>query len=133
MTTKRYNKALKPYAQKLRREMTKEEQHLWYQFLKPQGIKAKRQQIIRTFIVDFYIPSAGIVIEIDGSQHYEQEARIRDQERDAALDRLGLLVLRYSNSDINLRFRDVCEDILQHLSQRTVSYPLEVSEGPQPL
>ena len=77
-----YNKALKPYAQKLRREMTREEQHLWYQFLKPQGIKAKRQQIISTFIVDFYIPSAGIVIEIDGSQHYEQEAQIRDHERD---------------------------------------------------
>ena len=124
MTTKRYNKALKPYAQKLRREMTKEEQHLWYQFLKPQGIKAKRQQIIRTFIVDFYIPSAGIVIEIDGSQHYEQEARIRDQERDAALDRLGLLVLRYSNSDINLRFRDVCEDILRHLEPRKNFYQI---------
>ena len=117
-----YNKALKPYAQKLRREMTREEQHLWYQFLKPQGIKAKRQQIISTFIVDFYIPSAGIVIEIDGSQHYEQEAQIRDNERDAALDRLGLLVLRYSNSDINQRFRDVCEDILQHMEPRKNFY-----------
>ena len=113
-----YNKALKPYAQKLRREMTPEEKHLWYQFLKPQGIKAKRQQIIRTFIVDFYIPSAGIVIEIDGSQHYEEEARSLDRERDAALERLGLLVLRYSNSDINQRFRDVCEDILQHMEPR---------------
>ena len=113
-----YNKALKPYAQKLRREMTPEEKHLWYQFLKPQGIKAKRQQFINTYIVDFYIPSAGIVIEIDGSQHYEQEARARDDERDAALERLGLLVLRYSNSDINQRFRDVCMDILLHVEQR---------------
>ena len=114
-----YNKALKPCAQKLRREMTPEEKHLWYQFFKPQGIKAKRQQIIKTFIVDFYIPSVRLVIEIDGSQHYEQEARIRDLERDAALDRLGLLVLRYSNSDIDLRFRDVCEDILLHIHDRT--------------
>ena len=119
-----YNKALKPYAQKLRREMTREEKHLWYQFLKPQGIKAKRQQIIRTFIVDFYIPSAGIVIEIDGSQHYEQEAQIRNHERDAALDRLGILVLRYSNSDINQRFRDVCEDILQHMEPRKNFYQI---------
>ena len=117
-----YNKALKPYAQKLRREMTPEEKHLWYQFLKPQGIKAKRQQIIKTYIVDFYIPSAGIVIEIDGSQHYEQEARARDEERDAALDRLGMLVLRYSNSDINLRFRDVCEDILRQMEPRKNFY-----------
>ena len=124
MSNHRYNKALKPYAQKLRREMTKEEQHLWYQFFKPQGIKAKRQQIIRTFIVDFYIPSASLAIELDGSQHYEQEAQARDQERDAALDRLGLLVLRYSNSDINLRFRDVCEDILRHLEPRKNFYQI---------
>ncbi|MBR5545726.1 MAG: endonuclease domain-containing protein [Clostridia bacterium] len=118
MGNQTYNRTLKPYAQKLRREMTPEEQHLWYQFLKPQGIKAKRQQIIRTFIVDFYIPSAKIIIEIDGSQHYEQEAQIRDHERDAALEQLGILVLRYSNSDINQRFRDVCMDILLHVEQR---------------
>ena len=119
-----YNKALKPYAQKLRREMTPEEKRLWYQFLNQLPCRAKRQQIIRTFIVDFYIPSAGIVIEIDGSQHYEQDAQIRDQERDAALERLGLLVLRYSNSDINLRFRDVCEDILQHMEPRKNFYQI---------
>ena len=118
MANTNYNKALKPYAQKLRREMTPEEKRLWYQFLNQLPCRAKRQQIIKTFIVDFYIPSAGIVIEIDGSQHYEQEARIRDEERDAALDRLGLLVLRYSNSDINMRFRDVCEDILLHMEPR---------------
>ena len=119
MSNHRYNKALKPYAQKLRREMTPEEKHLWYQFFKLQGIKAKRQQIIRTYIVDFYIPSARLVIELDGSQHYDQEARQKDAERDAALDRLGILVIRYSNNDINLRFRDVCEDILLYIQDRT--------------
>ena len=118
MPNTNYNKALKPYAQKLRREMTPEEKRLWYQFLNQLPCRAKRQQIIRTFIVDFYIPSAGIIIEIDGSQHYEQDAQIRDQERDAALERLGLLVLRYSNSDINQRFRDVCMDILLHVEKR---------------
>jgi len=122
MANTTYNKALKPYAQKLRREMTPEEKRLWYQFLNQLPCRAKRQQIISTFIVDFYIPSAGIVIEIDGSQHYEQEAQIRDNERDAALDRLGLLVLRYSNSDINQRFRDVCEDILRQMEPRKNFY-----------
>ena len=126
MANTTYNKALKPYAQKLRREMTPEEKRLWYQFLHQLPCRAKRQQIISTFIVDFYIPSAGIVIEIDGSQHYEQEAQARDQERDAALDRLGLLVLRYSNSDINLRFRDVCADILLHIVER--SQPPQIPE-----
>ncbi len=126
MSSHRYNKALKPYAQKLRREMTPEEKHLWYQFFKPMGIKAKRQQIIKTFIVDFYIPSVRLVIEIDGSQHGEQEARKQDQERDAALDQLGILVLRYSNSDINQRFRDVCEDILLHV--HNLSIPPQIPE-----
>ena len=118
MPNTNYNKALKPYAQKLRREMTPEEKRLWYQFLNQLPCRAKRQQIIRTFIVDFYIPSAVIIVEIDGSQDYEQDAQIRDQERDAALERLGLLVLRYSNSDINQRFRDVCMDILLHVEKR---------------
>ena len=122
MANTTYNKALKPYAQKLRREMTPEEKRLWYQFLNQLPCRAKRQQIINTFIVDFYIPSAKLVIEIDGSQHYEQEARIRDEERDAALDRLGILVLRYSNSDINQRFRDVCEDILRQMEPRKNFY-----------
>ena len=114
-----YNKALKPYAQKLRREMTPEEKQLWYRFLNQLPRRAKRQQIIRTYIVDFYIPSVKLAIEIDGSQHYEEEARARDQERDAALEQLGILTLRYSNSDINLRFRDVCEDILLYIQDRT--------------
>lgn len=126
MANTTYNKALKPYAQKLRREMTPEEKRLWYQFLNQLPCRAKRQQIIRTFIVDFYIPSAGIVIEIDGSQHCEPDAQIRDQERDAALDRLGILVLRYSNSDINQRFRDVCEDILLYIQDRT--HPPQIPE-----
>ena len=126
MANTTYNKALKPYAQKLRREMTPEEKRLWYQFLNQLPCRAKRQQIIRTFIVDFYIPSARLVIEIDGSQHYEPDAQIRDQERDAALDRLGILVLRYSNSDINQRFRDVCEDILLYIQDRT--HPPQIPE-----
>ena len=121
-----YNKALKPYAQKLRREMTPEEKRLWYQFLNQLPFRAKRQQIINTFIVDFYIPSVRLVVEIDGSQHDEQEARKRSHERDAALDRLGIYVLRYSNSDINLRFRDVCEDILLHI--RNLSIPPQIPE-----
>lgn len=126
MANTTYNKALKPYAQKLRREMTPEEKRLWYQFLNQLPCRAKRQQIIRTFIVDFYIPSARLVIEIDGSQHCEPDAQIRDQERDAALDRLGILVLRYSNSDINQRFRDVCEDILLFIQDRT--HPPQIPE-----
>ena len=121
-----YNRKLKPFAQQLRREMTQEEKRLWYQFFKPMGIKAKRQKIIKQYIVDFYIPSAKLVVEIDGSQHYEENAKTADHERDAALDMLGILVIRYSNSDINTRFRDVCDDILMHIHHRTL--PSQIPE-----
>ena len=111
------NKKLTPYAQKLRKGMTKEERHLWYDFLKQLPETFNRQKVIGGYIVDFYCASARIVIEIDGSQHYEQVGISADQERDRALTSLGLKVLRYSNRDVNNNFSGVCEDILQHLKR----------------
>ena len=105
------NPKLKGFSQKLRRDMTKEERHLWYDFLKQLDVNIKRQHVIGSYIVDFYIASARIVIELDGSQHYEKPEQ--DRERDAFLKSLGLTVKRYSNTDINRRFTSVCEDILE--------------------
>jgi len=118
-----HNPRLRSHAQQLRREMTKEERHLWYDFLKLQPFHTHRQKVFGYYIVDFYIASAKIVIELDGSQHYAQENRRKDQERDIFLQSLDLLVLRYSNADVNLRFRDVCEDILHHVHERTLPSP----------
>jgi len=112
---KQYNSKLTPNSRKLRKEMTKEERHLWYDFLKQLPITVHRQKTIGSYIVDFYIASAKIVIELDGSQHYEPDHQAKDTCRDAYLLGLGYQVLRYSNADINQHFRDVCEDILQHL------------------
>ena len=109
------NPNLKPYAQKLRREMTKEERHLWYDYLKSLPVTVKRQMVIGPYIVDFYIAEAKLVIELDGSQHFEEEGIAADQERDRYLSELGLSVLRYSNLDINRNFRGVCEDIGKYL------------------
>ena len=109
------NPNLKPYAQKLRREMTKEERHLWYDYLKSLPVTVKRQMVIGPYIVDFYIAEAKLVIERDGSQHFEEEGIAADQERDRYLSELGLRVLRYSNLDINRNFRGVCEDIGKYL------------------
>ncbi len=109
------NKTLLGNARKLRKEMTKEERRLWYTFLRECPARFRRQQIIGNFIVDFYCHSKGIVIELDGSQHYEDQGKRTDQERDAYLHSLGLSVLRYANSDVNRNFRGVCEDILKHL------------------
>lgn len=110
------NPRLKPFAQKLRRRMTEEERHLWFDFLRTLPITFYRQKVIGPYIVDFYCAVAHLVIELDGAQHFEEEGKAKDRERDAFLSELGFKVLRYSNVEINRNFRGVCEDILKHLS-----------------
>ena len=90
MPTNVHNSRLLSHSQQLRKEMTKEERHLWYDFLKLQPFTVHRQKVFGHYIVDFYIASAKIVIELDGSQHYEDENRQKDQERDAFLAELGI-------------------------------------------
>ena len=111
----KYSKSLISCAQQLRKDMTKEEKHLWYDFLKKLPINVNRQKNIGDYIVDFFIASKRIVIEIDGAQHGQEEHRISDEQRDLDLFNLGISVLRYTNLDINTRFVGVCEDILKHL------------------
>lgn len=110
-----YNKKLVPIAQNLRKNMTKEEKHLWYDFLKKLPITVNRQKNIGNYIVDFFISTKRIVIEIDGSQHGTVENKASDQQRDSDFYKLGITVLRYTNKDINQRFNVVCEDILKHI------------------
>ena len=102
-------------AQELRKYMTKEERHLWYDFLKRLPMTVYRQKPLGPYIVDFYIAEANLVIELDGSQHYEDEGERYDRERDAYLRSIGLEVLRYSNYDIHKHFKNICDDILVHL------------------
>ena len=95
--------------------MTKEERKLWYDFLKGLPVTVKRQKIIGVYIADFYIASAKIVIELDGSQHYSEEGQAYDRERNTYMESLGITVLRYSNAEVNYNFSGVCEDILSKL------------------
>ena len=85
----RYNKSLIPLAQELRKSMTDEERHLWSDFLKKLPCTVNRQSIIGNYIVDFFIASARIVIEIDGIQHNLPESRKKDTERDQNLQDLA--------------------------------------------
>ncbi len=112
---KKSNKKLTPYAQELRRQLTKEEAHLWYDFLKDLPVVVKRQKVIGKYIVDFYIAKAKLAIELDGSQHYEAEHKAADRKRDADLAEMGITVLRYTNLDISRNFSGVCQDILKRL------------------
>ncbi len=114
----RQNPKLINNARLLRRNMTKEERHLWYDFLKGLPITVNRQKVIGNFIVDFYCAQAKLVIELDGSQHYADKGLEKDALRDAYLAELGVKVLRYSNADVNQQFARVCEDILHNLSVR---------------
>ena len=110
-----HNKKLLSNAKYLRQNMTKEECRLWFDFLKNQTIRFRRQKIIGNYIADFYCARFKLVIELDGSQHYEESGMEKDRERDLFLMDQGYTVLRYTNADINLRFREVCEDILEHM------------------
>ena len=113
------NPALTGNAQKLRKEMTKEEKRLWYDFLKKLPQTFNRQKVIANYIVDFYCAEAGLVIEVDGAQHYSEEGRAKDAERDSDLGEKGLLVLRYTNSDVKTNFAGVCLDIKKKIAERT--------------
>ncbi len=110
------NSKLRGNAQRLRRDMTKEERRLWYDFLRKLPVTVNRQKVIGPYIVDFYCASKKLVIELDGSQHFEDEGSAADRERDNALNALGITVVRYSNDDINRNFSAVCEDLLNRLS-----------------
>ena len=105
-------------AQTLRRNMTKEERHLWYDFLKKYPVQFKRQYSIGTYIVDFYCFQVMLVIELDGSQHYEPEAMEYDRRRTNFLQQQGFQVLRFSNLDVKKHFREVCEVIDTAVKQR---------------
>ena len=89
--------------------MTKEERHLWFDFLRTYPVKFTRQKILGKYIADFYCSQANLVIEIDGSQHYFDEELKKDQERTKFLEQYGVKVVRFTNIDINNRFDEVCE------------------------
>lgn len=108
---KKHNKALVPVARMLRKNMTKEELHLWYDFLRTYPVKFLKQKILGKYVVDFYCAKAKLVIELDGSQHYEEENVRHDAERSAYLSEFGISVVRFDNAEINKNFYNVCEYI----------------------
>ena len=98
-------------AQKLRKNQTKEEAKLWYQFLRRYPVRVHRQYVIGKYIVDFYCHKARLVIELDGSQHFERAGQEKDTQRDAYLREQGNRVLRIPNNEVNRNFAGVCEYI----------------------
>ena len=115
------NQKLTRRAQVLRRNMTKEEAHLWYQFLCRYPLRFRRQYVIGNYIVDFYCHKAGLVVELDGSQHYTPEKIEYDSNRTSYLESQGFRVIRFSNLDVVQQFRSVCEAIDMAAKERTAN------------
>lgn len=113
-----YNKRLKENARKLRKNMTRQERHLWYDFLRTYPVKVYRQRVIGKYIVDFYCSKAKLVIEVDGSQHYTVEGMEYDEIRTDILEQNNLSVLRFSNYDVDKNFKAVCECIDIKIEER---------------
>ena len=113
------NKSLKPLAKNLRNNATRHENQLWYKYLRTYPLPFNRQMIIMNYIADFYCAKAHLVIELDGSQHYDDENIARDAKREEALRKLNLEILRFSNLDIDRNFPGVCEQINQTILERT--------------
>lgn len=119
-----YRQDLIPRAKQLRKDATKQEKHLWYDYLRTYPVRFQRQKTIRGFIVDFYCHAARLVIELDGAQHSEAQGMAYDRERTAVLESYHLFVIRFSNQQIDRNFSEVCKQIDQIVKQRTKSLPL---------
>lgn len=106
-----YNSKMKETARSLRKNMTRQEKHLWYDFLRDYPVKWYRQRSVDRFIVDFFCFKARLVIELDGSQHYTEDGMEYDSIRTDILEKYNLEVLRFTNMEVDANFRDICETI----------------------
>lgn len=106
-----YRSDLLEKSQFLRKHMTSQERRLWYCFLKVYRPRFYRQKPMLNYILDFYCPKARIAVELDGSQHYEEEAMLYDEQRTQDLRNIGIDILRYTNRQIDESFAVVCQNI----------------------
>ena len=117
------NEKLLENARALRKTMTPQERHLWYDYLRTCPFRFVRQKIMGPYILDFYCHSARLAIEIDGSQHYEKEGRAADAKRAEFLNSIHIDVLRFSNAEVNTQFAAVCSKILTEAQKRKAVIP----------
>ena len=111
MTQRKHNPVLTQNAKTLRKNMTKEERHLWYDFLRDYPVRFLRQKVIDDYIVDFYCSKARLIVELDGSQHYESKGQAYDRIRTERIESRGLTVVRIPNNEVMGNFEGVCEYI----------------------
>ena len=116
------NRQLVPLARELRKNMTPQERDLWYKYLRNHPLKFTRQKVLGKYIADFYCASAKLVIELDGSQHYEEKGLEADRERTDFLKSYGIRVLRIPNNAVTKNLRGVC-DYIDGILNGTIPFP----------
>ena len=130
MATKPYNTKLKQKARELRKNATKQENRLWYEYLREFKPRFTRQRIVGTYILDFYCGKAKLAIELDGSQHYESISQEYDERRTNYLNSLGIYVIRFSNTDVNSNFEGVCSTIERKIETLINATPASAEAPP---
>lgn len=118
---RKHNSNILPFARELRKNMTKEERHLWFDFLRNYPEKITRQKVLGKYIADFYCAKAKLAIELDGSQHYNKSGKENDEKRTDFLNQYDIKVLRISNFEINDNFEGVCVFIDKEIKKRTTT------------
>ena len=113
-----YNQRNIELAKRLRKDMTPWERKLWYKFLRGYSVRFQRQKAIGNYIADFYSAKAKLVIELDGSQHFQDQNIEKDSERTRQIESHNLLVLRIPNNEVFPHFEAVCDFIDAALKER---------------
>lgn len=124
-----YQPAALHKAKRLRRNMTPQEKHLWYDFLAKYTPRFQRQKPVSGFIVDFYCASVYLAVELDGRQHQTDAGKYYDRDRSEILGRHGILVIRFDNADVENRFDWVCsriDDCVRERAAGEMGIPLGV-------
>jgi very-short-patch-repair endonuclease len=124
-----YNTNLKNKARELRKNLTDSEKALWSRLRNKQllGVQFYRQKPIGEHIVDFFAPSAKLVVEVDGSQHMVGEHVQKDRIRDSYLASLGLKVLRFNSGEVLKEGEAVVEAIYRMIRNQLNA---EIPPGP---
>ena len=128
MSKKPYDASLSPRARELRKNATRQESRLWYEYLRDYQPRFTRQRIVGSYILDIYCGKAKLAVELDGSQHYEPKTMDYDIRRTKFLESLGILVLRFSNIDVDKNFEGVCIEI-DKLVRSRLEQPLPSAGG----
>ena len=130
MTLVPKNPAILSRARELRKSMTPQERHLWYDFLKDYPVKIYKQRPIESFIADFYCSPAMLVIEVDGGQHFTEQGLAYDRERSAIFQSYGIQVIRFTNHEIDTQFDSVCNQIMRTIESRILLISKNAAKRP---